>query len=57
MRAALLFVLQAAHPPVAQQITWFYSTSLTAGASFIAALGFAEVNGTLKATSERRFYQ
>ena len=33
-------------PPVAQQITWFYSNSLGAGAAFLTTLGFAEVNHT-----------
>ena len=43
-------------PLVAQQITWLYANSLSKGASFLGALGFREVNGTLQQSSCRIFH-
>ena len=53
--ALFLALAPPSRPPVAQQITWLYSTSLSKGAHFLSSLGFAEVNGTKQAKLCRIF--
>ena len=54
---ALPLALLAARPPIAQQITWFYSSSLSNGASFLGSVvGLDEVKNTKQVDTCRIFH-
>jgi len=57
MLPPLALVALAARPPIAQQITWFYSTSLANGADFLASvIGLDEVENTKQVDTCRIFH-